>query len=495
MGKRASITSLMERVERLEAELARERHAGPNPQPIAANGAVSSRVSRRAVLVKGAMAGAAGLTAIALTRPRDAEAAYALQGDADNLAHAPTSMTAQSSYPFNSYVFRADASPTNNSTQNIDGLEGQGAGGANGVRGWGGPVNGAGVYAQGGTATGTTSGGAGVVAIAGGTTAQGLAAGQGLNATGSFGGPGVYATGGDGVVAKAAGTANGAGVRASGNGVGPGVLAFGGTASGIEAYGGSPDGIGLVAGGAGRESGVFARGGTTDGTGVTAIGSGTYGIGVVGQGAAQGIGGYFAGGLAQIHVIPAAAAGPPTTNPHQQGDLWFDSREVLWMCIANGTPGTFVPMQFGGLNNALFTAVSTSQYTLTNSDGSVWHDVDATNLSLIITPGFNCQAILTANADLWTSVAGFNQDIGIAISGGAYGAGQLVAWKESGGSAGTFSPNAAFVETVKPLVGGIAYTIKLQWKANKPGSSTIWIGAGSTPTFSPTRLTALLVVS
>ena len=41
----------------------------------------------------------------------------------------------------------------------------------------------------------------------------------------------------------------------------------------------------------------------------------------------------------------------------------------------------------------------------------------------------------------------FNQDIGISVIGGVYPttAGQPEAWKESGGFAGTFSPNAAFV--------------------------------------------------
>src|SRR5947209_4880848 len=62
-------------------------------------------------------------------------------------------------------------------------------------------------------------------------------------------------------------------------------------------------------------------------------------------------------------------------------------------------------------------------------------------------------AVLSGNADLWTSVAGYNQDLGISVSGTGQSvyptrAGQPEAWKESGGFAGTFSPNAAFVQTV-----------------------------------------------
>jgi hypothetical protein len=103
-------------------------------------------------------------------------------------------------------------------------------------------------------------------------------------------------------------------------------------------------------------------------------------------------------------------------------------------------------------------------------------------------------AILSGNSDLWTSSAGYNQDIGLWISGGSYGSGQVVAWKESGGFAGTFSPNAAYVHTVLPLQSGTTYTVKLVWKSNKADPGTIWAGAGPiSGNFSPTRLTAELL--
>jgi hypothetical protein len=174
----------------------------------------------------------------------------------------------------------------------------------------------------------------------------------------------------------------------------------------------------------------------------------------------------------------------------------MDAAKVLWICTVNGTPGTFVPLQPGGMNNSLFTAVSTQQYTLSNSDGMTWAPMDATNLKLTITPSYNCQAVITGSADLWTATAGFNQDIGIAIAGGAYPttAGQPEGWKESGGFAGTFSPNAAHVDTIVPLAAGIAYTVQLVWKTNKGGTNLIAAGAGPIGShFSPTRLTARLV--
>jgi outer membrane protein assembly factor BamB len=136
------------------------------------------------------------------------------------------------------------------------------------------------------------------------------------------------------------------------------------------------------------------------------------------------------------------------------------------------------------------TAVSTQQYQLSNSDGASWTDVDATNLTLRLTPGNNTVAVIEGNADLWTANSGYNQDLGIAVND------NVVAWKESGGFAGTFSPNAAFVRSVQSLTGGTSYTIKLRWKTNKSGgASTIFAAAGSGPQYSPTRLTLRLYPS
>jgi len=142
-------------------------------------------------------------------------------------------------------------------------------------------------------------------------------------------------------------------------------------------------------------------------------------------------------------------------------------------------------------------AVSDRQYSLANNDGSAWVDMDSSYLVAVVTPIVDSQALISANADLWTANAGVNQDIGVAISGGAYPttAGQPEAWKESGGYAGTFSPNAADVQTVRLLRASTAYTIKVQWKTNKSVvGATIFAGAGPIgPDFSPTRLSVQLV--
>jgi hypothetical protein len=140
---------------------------------------------------------------------------------------------------------------------------------------------------------------------------------------------------------------------------------------------------------------------------------------------------------------------------------------------------------------AIYRATPTlGQYTLAGSDGLKWQDMDPAKLVLTIpattAPG---SAILTANADLWTEQAGVNQDMAIFVND------QLVAWKESGGFAGTFSPNAAAIQIAYPLAANVSYTVRLKWKTNVPTSGRIHAGAGAGPTFSPTTLTAQVVAS
>jgi hypothetical protein len=135
-----------------------------------------------------------------------------------------------------------------------------------------------------------------------------------------------------------------------------------------------------------------------------------------------------------------------------------------------------------------YTAVATNQYALPNSDGATWQTIDAA-LNVTVAPGADTNSIIGANADLWTANAGFNQDLGIFVSDNG-GADVLLAWKESGGFAGTFSPNAAFAQATYQMTAGHTYVFKLKWKTNKnaPGA-TIYAAAGGPAPYSPTRLT------
>jgi hypothetical protein len=137
---------------------------------------------------------------------------------------------------------------------------------------------------------------------------------------------------------------------------------------------------------------------------------------------------------------------------------------------------------------SLFTSSITTQPALVGNDGATWITL-GTGMPITLAPSATSTAILGANADLWTASAGYNQDLGIFVSVNS-GADSLVAWKESGGSAGTFSPNAAFIHTVYSMSGGSTYVFTLRWKTNKLDPGGIYAGAGAGPQYSPTRLTA-----
>ena len=174
--------------------------------------------------------------------------------------------------------------------------------------------------------------------------------------------------------------------------------------------------------------------------------------------------------------------------------------------VTDSSGGTATCTASAVITGSVYTMASTSQYQLSDSDGTTWQTIDATHLVLKITPSADSTAVISANADLWTQDAGINQDIGIAVSGGTglgttypTMAGQPEAWKESGGFAGTFSPNAAYLQTAIALKAGQAYTITPVWKANKPAAGkTIMAGAGplSPPLpvgYSPVRVTAHVI--
>ncbi len=206
-------------------------------------------------------------------------------------------------------------------------------------------------------------------------------------------------------------------------------------------------------------------------------------------------------------VIPLTANTTYTFKLTWKSNLPSPSTAAIWAGagpIGNLYSPTRLMLQFvpsGGSVSRVVDAASTTQYTQTGSNGAAWVDMDVASsspLTFQLSSTTSCVAMLSANADLWTSVAGYNQDIGITVSGGAYPtmSGQPEAWKESGGFAGTYSPNAAYAQTVLQLAPGVQYTVKVQWKTNVQSvpSAVIYTGAGAINTkYSPTRLTAQLL--
>jgi hypothetical protein len=145
---------------------------------------------------------------------------------------------------------------------------------------------------------------------------------------------------------------------------------------------------------------------------------------------------------------------------------------------------------------------------LAASDGATFMDMmpDGTqgltggpDLVLSITPAFDCYALITGSASLYTDTAGYGQDIGIFVSGST-GPQGIVTWAESGGLAAN-TPNAAYVEAIVPLFRGVAYDVRLKWKGQRAANATIRSGAGPFPitagltNVSPTRISAVLLVN
>lgn len=196
-----------------------------------------------------------------------------------------------------------------------------------------------------------------------------------------------------------------------------------------------------------------------------------------------------------VSPLTPNGGGAPTYVPSGPEQV-RDFNGVMWISGPGSYTNKWAPVQPGGINNAIFTAVTNNQYHLTGSDGVTWTEIDPA-LTLTINPTFAARALLYANIDLWTANPGFNQDVGIFVQVNA-GTDTLHAWKESGGFAGAFSPNAAFVHAVfGDFFVGSTYTVRLKWKTNKDArpSNTIYAAAGSgpAPNYSPTRLSCQLI--
>jgi hypothetical protein len=105
----------------------------------------------------------------------------------------------------------------------------------------------------------------------------------------------------------------------------------------------------------GQHTGSLGFGIVGDGTGNAGagiLGRNSGGDGVQGEGtngvhakATSGYGGLFEGGKAQLRIVPKGSAGKPTSGAHTKGEVYMDSAGTLFVCMANGTPGTWRKVQ------------------------------------------------------------------------------------------------------------------------------------------------------
>lgn len=158
--------------------------------------------------------------------------------------------------------------------------------------------------------------GQGIHAFAGGTNGTGLwgtGFGTGIGVFGeNSGGNGQGVVGnGHGPFAGVAGVggAGGNGVEGTGGSAGAGGVFTGTTTGpGVQAFGGTSNGIGVQSSGSGTAAGVQGTGGSSSGPGVKGIG-GSNGHGIVGQGTGSGNGGDFTGGNSAGFGVNATGGG------------------------------------------------------------------------------------------------------------------------------------------------------------------------------------------
>jgi hypothetical protein len=92
--------------------------------------------------------------------------------------------------------------------------------------------------------------------------------------------------------------------------------------------------------------GVYGQADGPNGTGVYADAStGSGGVGIVANGTENGA--WLGGGHAPLWLVPRPVAGPPT-DASAKGEVLVDSAGVMWLCTADGTPGTWIRATHGG---------------------------------------------------------------------------------------------------------------------------------------------------
>ena len=207
------------------------------------------------------------------------------------------------------------------------------------------------------------------------------------------------------------------------------------------------------------------------------------------------------GGATLMNPIAFMVQGTPTLNPGHSYvfELQWKAGSALAsgqsLRIGAGQSPSFSPTRMTLImptGNPAPTAsgdVTSSQPTLSNSDGSTWADVSGSVLDFSpgSAPSTNGIAFLNANASAFSNTTSANVDIGIFVSVSG-GPDTLLAWTEAG-SAVAYNPDAAYLQYAFNVAQGKSYTFKLKWKSNVPMSGTMYLGAGGNP-YSDTSLVA-----
>src|SRR5207247_9397476 len=96
---------------------------------------------------------------------------------------------------------------------------------------------------------------------------------------------------------------------------------------------------------------------------------------------------------------------PPTCMAAGEGLLVVvaGNRLVAYVSGTAPPPICSTPAEGAPAGGNPYSAMTTSQYRLTDSDGQTWKPLDSQGLSLTVRPPRDAMTLVTGNADLWTA--------------------------------------------------------------------------------------------
>jgi hypothetical protein len=271
------------------------------------------------------------------------------------------------------------------------------------------------------------AGAAAVGAVLGGAVAAVSTASPAAAATGSFDSstfdPALTATNtGGGSAIHATATNGGTPLRAEGSEFSAVAIEVSGTPGFAGIFVNTPDtSMGVV--GDAKDFGIFGMARSPTGTGVFGTSDGGLtGVSGTGENGATGVVGFSPDGVgawawgksASLMLGPGQGLGDPnlgeTPSPrtsvvaHQRGELVFDSNSDLWLCVADGTPGTWIHLG-GPASSGTFTVLHrpVRVYNATAVTGII-HGIDLTTASSGV-PTDATAAVITVNITNTTAQA------------------------------------------------------------------------------------------
>jgi hypothetical protein len=178
-----------------------------------------------------------------------------------------------------------------------------------------------------------------------------------------------------------------------------------GNGNGVRGFSNNPVGSGVYGHNNGAGFGVAGRSDVGGGVGVLADSSAGLGLRAV-------------GGQAPIHLVPSSAAGAPASGAHLKGELVIDAAGVLWLCVADGAPGSWARNLTSGTNamgaNSV-TLISTSAQTIKGYNASKNGDAVAGAVTDAANPLSAVVGTVTSTSGVGTGVRGVNHGLGHAM--------------------------------------------------------------------------------